>query len=152
MKLTFVMIAALLLAAACAPEQPPAPIETANLAGYDARINELVETELQWRYPNSHASLQSEKEREELSDQQYEFIQKESRAIAAALNPRQRAALVQGLKDTPANDECRVVVLARLCAAAGTPRIIIEENIPPAARGIAFVIGQAIDEGIAMRA
>lgn len=146
-----VTIAALLLLAACSQEAPPPPVpEVATLAGLQSRIDRVVEAELEWRYPNSHASLLSEEERDALADERYSFIQAETASLATELSHGQRALLLRALRE--ADDECRVIVLARLSAAAGTARVIIEENIPAGAHGIAFVIGHAIDEGLKMRA
>lgn len=127
----------------CANPPPTAP-PCAARAGF----LHICEAELQWRSPNSHTLLLTEREAELRLEALRAYVLIETLTLARSLHPRDVDVLVDLPADADPLDESPWICLVRLLVAAGTPVGSALQRVPAEIyREVGPVIDRAAEEG-----
>jgi hypothetical protein len=124
--------------------------DTGAIVGLNQRLDEIVDDELHWRFPNSHANLRTENEASLNAELQRGRILQKTLEFAESCGDAQLDELKKQTRVSSPDDECRAIVLCRVLAACGVLNELILSIVPEPLRDEDF-IRVAVEEGYALR-
>ncbi|MEZ5993825.1 MAG: hypothetical protein R3E76_15935 [Planctomycetota bacterium] len=142
-----VLIAFALLLAGCASSTRYHSVVQRELVPVDARIQQIIEDEQTWRFPNSMALDMSEDACEMRLEVVRARLLLNTQAVSRDL---QNWQCVQLLRQMQRTEDCRALATARLLAAAGVAQSEINAAAPDALRG-SDVLKRVVSEGRGIR-